>query len=292
MMALLVAANLMWGSSWVIAKFLLVSLGPLQIAAWRMIVAGMLLLPLTLWQARQGLLPRKDWPLLLFLALIGFVLPKAFNLWGVALSTAASASLLMSIEPLFTLLLGVMILRERITPAKSAALVLGGGGTYLIVAKGFGWPDWSSVGALGDLIFMAGLALEAGYSVLGKGMLTRSSPLAMTSATITAALVFWLPVAGWDMALNGAPPFDLASMAAVLYLSVGLTIVGYWIWFLALQHVDAGRVGLTIFVQPLFGTLLSVWLLEERLTVATWVGGGLVLASLAFALRPEPRPAR
>jgi drug/metabolite transporter (DMT)-like permease len=111
----------------------------------------------------------------------------------------------------------------------------------------------------------------------------------MTSATVTASLVFWLPVAAWDVSLHGLPPVSAAAMLAIAFMAVGMTILGYWIWFLALQHVDAGRVGLTIFVQPLFGTLLSVWILEERLTLATWVGGGLVLASLAFALRPEPQ---
>jgi drug/metabolite transporter (DMT)-like permease len=290
LLALLVGANLMWGSSWVIAKFLLATVGPLQIAAWRMILAGALLAPLTLWQARRGLLPWRSAPALLFLALIGFVLPKAFNLWGVNLSTASSASLLMSIEPLFTLLLGVAILRERVTSAKAAALAFGAVGAYLIVAQGLVWPDWSSAHALGDLIFTAGLVLEAGYSVLGKGMLGRHSPLAVTSATISAALVFWLPVAGWDLAVNGWPAVTPGIALAIFYLSAGLTVIGYWIWFFALQHVDAGRVGLTIFVQPLFGTLLSVWVLGEQLTLATWAGGALVLVSLGLALRPERSP--
>jgi drug/metabolite transporter (DMT)-like permease len=99
--------------------------------------------------------------------------------------------------------------------------------------------------------------------------------------------VFWLPVAGWDVAAHGWPPVTPWSAVAIAYLSIGLTIVGYWIWFFALQRVDAGRVGLTIFVQPLFGALLSIWLLGEPLTVATAAGGALVLASLALALRPE-----
>lgn len=286
-MVLLVAANLMWGSSWVVAKGLFVTLTPLQVAAWRMIGAGLPLVPLAVWLAWRGLLPLRDWPLLLFLALIGFVVPKALNLWGVRLSTAASASLLMSIEPLFTLLLGVLILRERVTRAKLTSLLLGGVGTWFIIARGWGWPDLASLGALGDLVFAAGLLTEAGYSVLGKRTLTRGSPLTLTTVTIVASLVFWLPIATWDMALNGPPQVTLGTVTALAYLSVALTIVGYWIWFYALRHVDAGRVGLTIFVQPLSGTLLSIWWLEESLTPAMWLGGALVLAALALALRPE-----
>lgn len=286
-MALLVAANLMWGSSWVVAKELFATLTPLQVAAWRMIGAGLPLTPLAVWMARRGLLPPRDWPLLLLLALIGFVLPKALNLWGVSLSTAASASLLMSIEPLFTLLLGVLILRERVTRTKLAALLLGGAGTWLIIARGWGWPDLRSLGALGDLVFVAGLLTEAGYSVLGKRMLARGSPLTLTTATIVASLVFWLPIAAWDLALHGPPPVTPGTIAALAYLSVALTIVGYWIWFYALEHVDAGRVGLTIFVQPLAGTLLSIGWLGENLTPAMGLGGALVLAALALALRPE-----
>jgi len=287
MIALLVAANMMWGSGWVVAKFLLTGMLPLQVAAWRMIVAGLLILPLTLHHVRRGLLPPRLWPQLLFLALIGFVLPKALNLWGVDFSTATSAALLMGSEPLFTLLLGVLLLRERLNGARLAALALGTAGSYLIVARGWGLPDWRSLQTLGDLIFMAGLALESWYTVAGKASLARMSPLVVTAATISASLVFWLPVAAWDIAARGWPAASPGAAAGIAYLAIGLTLVGYWIWLAALQHIDAGHAGLSIFVQPLFGAALSVTLLAESITSAMAVGGALILLSLGLALRVE-----
>ncbi|HUJ75047.1 MAG TPA: DMT family transporter, partial [bacterium] len=228
---LLVASNILWGASWVVAKLALRDLSVMQIAAWRMILAGVVLLPVTVWFVRRGRLPWRAWPMVCVLSAIGAVLAKLCNLWGLDHASAANAGILMTVEPLFTIVLGWLFLRERLTGIKGAALVLGMAGAYLIVFQTVGWPHLSSGVALGSLVFVAGLALEACYTVLGKASLSRTSPVAVTSGSISVALLAWVPLAWRDVQAHGWPAVTLGNVGAIAYIALGCTVFGYLAWF-------------------------------------------------------------
>ena len=288
---LLGLSNALWGASWVVAKIALQELTPLQLAAGRMILAGLVLLPIVVWHARRGGLPRELWPRLLALGLAQAVLAKWCGYWGVQHSTAANAGLLMATEPGFTLLLAALVLGEKLTALKVASLLLGAAGAYLIIFRETGWPSLSGATVAGDAVFILGLLLEAGYSVASKPLALRYSPLAIVSASLVAGLPVWLPVAAWDVALTGGPAYSAATLGAVAYFALGCTVFGYVVWVYALQYIDAGRVGLSVFLQPVIGTALAVAVLGEKLTWATVSGALLVLGSLGIVLI-APSPAR
>lgn len=290
---LLIAANLMWGAVWVVAKLALSELTPLQVSAWRMIGAGVLALVLLWRPLRAGALPRRAWPMLTLLGFVGFVVNKWLSFVGLNLTDATHTALLMALEPLFTLALARVVLGERLGPRRLAAFVAGALGAWLLIAQGLRLPAWSAATVAGDLLFVLALALEAGYSVFGKRLLTRHSALLVTGSTIVASLVFWVPLAAGDAALHGPPRLSAAGVAAIAFLAVGCTVLGYLAWFYALERLEAGLVALTLFVQPVWGALLAVWLLGERPTAYTLAGGVLVLAGLYLALgrMPAARPA-
>ena len=287
LLLMLVGANLLWGSSWVVSKLALEGLTPLQINGWRMVLAGVLALPWLLPQLRRASLPPGSWVTLLVLGFMGFVGSKYLNLWGLERTSATNASLLMSVEPLFTIVLGVLLLGEALTRRRVGAFVLGAAGGWLIIAP------WSEGGfalggaALGDLIFLSGLLLEAGYSVVGKSLLTRYPPGLITLATVVMSMVFWAPALAMDVATTGFAHLGGMAVPVLLYLSIGCTLLAYWAWFRALQGMDAGLAALTIFVQPVWGALLSMLILGETMGWHTLAGGTLVLGALWLAVMPE-----
>lgn len=291
LIALLLAANVLWGSTWVVAKLALAELTPLQVSAWRMIVAGAVALPWLLHAHARERLPAREWPLLVLLGLIGFGLSKFLGFWGLALTTATDASLLMAVEPLFTLALGWLVLREALGGRRVLAFALGAAGAWLLIARGVRLPSLGAAYVLGDAVFVLGLLGEAVYSVLGKSLLERHSAGRVTAATIVASLALWLPVAAGDGLVHGWPPLSAGVVAAIAFMALGGTIGAFWAWFYALEELEAGLAALTIFVQPVWGAALSVWLLGEPLRPATLAGGALVLASLYLALAPSRRRA-
>ncbi|MCZ6843168.1 MAG: DMT family transporter [SAR324 cluster bacterium] len=289
LLLLLCAINFMWGGSWVVSKLALEEMSPLQLGGWRMLVAGLVLSPWLARALRSGELKPAELPGLAVLGFVAFVAAKALGYWGVNLSSGLNASLLMALEPLLTMVLARMWLAETLTGRKLWALLLGGGGAYLVIARGLRLPDFSAAGVIGDLVFTMGLGLEALYSVWGKAALRRHSPLTVSAATIVTAGLLWIPVIVLDGWQNGWPTPSWGGAGAVLFLSVGCTVVAYMSWLYALKTMEAGTVGLTLLLQPLFGAALSALVLGDSLPPAAAAGGGLVVASLYLVVRAPAR---
>src|SRR5262249_42301059 len=64
---------------------------------------------------------------------------------------------------------------------------------------------------------------------------------------------------------------------AVVYLALFVTVAGYILWFAGLQRIDGSAAAVTLFIQPVVGTLLAVAILSEQLSIFTLLGCGCVL---------------
>jgi drug/metabolite transporter (DMT)-like permease len=286
---LLIITNLLWAGTYVTGKIALGQLSSIELNAIRFSLAGLILSPVLIRGWRQ--IPR-DWPSLLLLGqvtLIGWVLNKALEYTGLALSTASDVALLIATESLFTALLSWMLLRERITSTSVLALLGGILGAYLIIERGL-LPHFGSGGGgarvLGDLLVIGSLVLEAGYTIRGKTAMGRLSvpPLLLTSATLAGSMLVWVPAGVVAVVHEGVPHVSLAGWLCILYMAVGSSVLGYWLWFHALGHIDASAAAPTLFVQPLVGAALGIVILHDTLNWATLVGAGLICASLLLVI--------
>lgn len=286
----LVVANGLWAGTYVAGKIALGDLNPVELNALRFLIASAALAP-ALFRGWRGIpRDRRSLMTLATLTLLGFVMNKAFEYFGLSLSTASDVALLISTESLFTAVLSWTLLRERVTTAGIAALGVGMAGVYLIVERGvvptLGGPAGSGR-IIGDLLVIFSLLLESGYTILGKRTLTQMPPLLFTAATLVGSLFVWIPAGAVSVARLGMPHLSLAAWLSVLYMALVATVLGYWLWFRALAVVDASTAAPTLFIQPLLGAALGVWLLHDSVTWATWLGGGLIFASLLLVMRHE-----
>jgi drug/metabolite transporter (DMT)-like permease len=288
---LLVLANLLWAGTYVTGKIALQQLSPLELNAIRFPLAAVVLLPVVIHGWRR--IPR-DWNSLLLLGqitLMGWVLNKALEYTGLALSTASDVALLIATESLFTAALSWLILRERITRATLLALAIGLFGAYLIVERGLA-PHLGTPGSgngqriIGDLLVIGSLILESAYTVRGKAALhrLRMSPLLLTSATLAASMLVWVPTGAVAALGRGFPSLAPVTWICIVYMAIGSSVVGYWLWFRGLGMVDASTAAPTLFIQPLVGAALGILLLHDTLSAATLLGGALIGLSLLLVV--------
>src|SRR5947209_15155032 len=195
---LLITANTLWAASYVAAKLALQDTSVNVMLALRMGISALLLLPFLIAVRSQLHLTRQLIPQLLALALIGFVINKLLEFGGLVLTTASDVALRITAESIFTAALSWLLLRERFKPLTGFALLLGFIGVYLIVERSL-IPNIPSGGGLwrisGDLLVVLALLVEAFYTVRGKALLVKYSPLLITAASIVISMLFWTPVA-------------------------------------------------------------------------------------------------
>jgi drug/metabolite transporter (DMT)-like permease len=251
---------------------------PLRFAGLRAAVAGAALL-LLLAATRSSPLPtRQRWPGILLLAALGALSYGAMFL-SPSRTGAGIASVLGNTTPLFAILLAAAVLRERITPSKLIALVLGFAGVSLIAYPAITGPSGAGlVGAVLPLLVAVGGATE---SVVIKRLDVGGDILR---------------VAGWQLLLGGLSLLALSAWverdASILWgtrfatLLAFLALVGTAfttaLWYWLLQRDEVGRLSLYLFLVPVLGLGLAAALYGERLGAVEWAGVAVTLVGLGW----------
>ena len=293
--ALLVLAgtNCLWAGSYVAGKAALASWPFASVNMVRFTIAAGLLLPV-LWRGRRQLPTASGdrWRLVAMCGL-GFVGNKALEYLGLSLTTATDTALLIAAEALATVMLSVALLSERIRVLEALGLVLGGFGVYLVVEGGLRTPTvLAGAHSLGNLLVVASLILEAGFTVIGKTVVDRYPPLILTAAVVTGSLIAWWPAGLSALWVAGWPSLSLSGWIGIVYLGTVTTALCYWAWLWGLKRVMPGAIAPLLFIQPLLGTALAVWIRGEHPSLATLFGGGLILLGVTtVVIRREPAPA-
>lgn len=283
-------ANILWAGSYVAAKYALLSLSVNLMNALRMLIAALALLPFLLPRLKELKLSKRDLLQLALLALIGFVINKMLEYGGLALTTASDVALLIASESIFTAILSWLILRERFRLLTGLALLLGLAGVYLIIERSLipnipaGGGAWRIAG---DLLVVGALTFEAFFTVRGKSLLIKHSPLLVTAAAIVGSTVFWLPMAGYEIGAHGWPALSWQSWLGLLWLALMSTAVAYLAWFKGLEKLAGASAAITLFIQPLLGATLAIFMLGDQLLPTTIIGGLLILASVYMISRQE-----
>ena len=285
---LLILANVLWACSYVAAKYVLRDISANMMNALRMMIAAMVLLPLLIARRKDLNLTRRDLPQLALLAVIGIVLAKTFEFWGLAFSSASDVALLITSESIFTAVLSWILLRERFKLLTVFALLIGMFGVYLIVERSLVPnipPGGGALRVLGDVLVIVGLVCEAFYTVRGKSLLVKHPPLLITSAAIVGSALVWIPIAGGEVLYSGWHPLSVTAWLGLGWLAIMSTVVAYLAWFKGLEKIEGSAAASTLFVQPLLGTILAIALLNDQILPTTIIGGILIIVSVYLISR-------
>ncbi|HLF03239.1 MAG TPA: DMT family transporter [Anaerolineales bacterium] len=280
-------AAAIWGGMYVVSDVVLEVIPPFTLLTIRLLLGITSLAFLatlvsrrspTLPHAHTPLLPRSLTPLLLFTGFVGYGLSLGFQFWGTKLSTAANGALITSASPAFVALFAYFILRERITPARVAALALATLGVVVVVFD----PEDVRLGAdvLWGNLGLFGAAVTWGlYSVLVKRATTQGIPtLTVTVMAPAGGLFVAVPLMLWELTLGGEPIGAITPtvILGTLFLGIVCTALAVYFWNKAFELLDATPASLLFFAQPVVGAALSAWLLKEPLGVQFFLGGGMI----------------
>ena len=290
----LLTANAVYGTAYVVMRPAVDAFGPVTLAFLRLAIGFAIVAPLGLGGRAAGPAPLSgaDRRGLFWMGFIGFTLAMALAHWGLAWSTATNAALLVATEPIALVALAPVVLGERLTGREGWGTALALLGATVIVVNGVPGltvaiaPHWR-----GDLLLLLSGVCFAAYSLLGRPLLARHPSIRVTAWSFLWGLVTTAPLAAVEWQVAARSPWTAASVAAVLYLGVVMTGLGYLVWNWALERVSAARAAIYLNVQPLVGTLLGVVWLGEPLSVFTVAGGSLVVLGLWLALTGRPASA-
>jgi drug/metabolite transporter (DMT)-like permease len=215
-------------------------------------------------------------------SLLGNFLFSICMLYGVALSSAVAAGVIMAAIPAAVAVLGWLWLRERISLRIAVAIALAVGGISLL------WADRTPQASgnqaqLGHLLLLGAVFCEAAYAVIGKSLTDRLSPRRITALINLWGLVLMTPLGLWvatDFDWSAAP---LWLWPLLLFYALAASVWSVWLWMTGLRGVQASEAGVFTVMLPISASLVGVLVLGERLSLMQWLAMGLALCGLFLA---------
>lgn len=199
--------------------------------------------------------------------------------WGAQHIHSGLVSVLFGMSPLVTGLMAVYWLKERLTPAKLAGTLLGLGGLAVIFGDSAGIGGGLAVAGVGALL--GAVAIYSATLVWIKRIGDDSPPLATTAGTLVVSLplfglVWWL--------VDGHVPTEVPARAAaaIVYLGVFGSVLGFALYYYVIKHMEAGKVSLITLVTPVLALLLGSLLNGEDVGVRVWLGAALIGLGLSL----------
>jgi drug/metabolite transporter (DMT)-like permease len=279
-----------WGSSFPVAKLALEEISPLGLATLRLTLASLLFVPVVWLSTRRGGtgLPRpggRDFLFFNFLALLGVTTYFMVQYTAVSLTTASNAGLLIATAPLFVALLSAFFLGERLTVRKVTGIGMAMLGVAAVITRGTFHFSFGEKSLAGDPLMILNAFCWALFSILGKQVMRRYPPLIATFYITILGTLWFYPLAVPQGVLQSALRLSAAGWWAVAFLGAFCSVGGYYFWYWGLSQVEASRVAVFQYLQPLVSFVVSALLLGEKVNPATLGGGLLIIAGVITVTR-------
>ena len=284
--ALLLLMVLCWSGNFIAVKFALREFSPFALACLRVWLSTLLLVAIYFASParRHPRFAASDFKNFALLGLTGIALNQTGFTVGLHYTTVAHSALIITLGPIFVLLLARWQGLEALTSQKLLGMGLSFLGAAILTSEhGFGS---TSPTFLGDAITLAGSVAFAVYTVAGKRVATSYSTLAMNTFAYLAGAAFLLPLAAWQLPQVAWSEISWRGWLALGYVVVVASVLAYQIYYYALARLSASRVVAFTYLQPVLGTLLGVVLLGESLSTQLIAGGSTVLVGVYLTERP------
>ncbi len=231
---------------------------------------------------------------LLFLeSFLGNFLFSICMLFGVSLTSAVSAGVIMAAIPAVVALLSWAFLREPIAGRTWVAIACAATGIALL---GLARPPTQAAGTpplawLGNLLVFAAVVCEAAYAVIGKTLTGVLGPKRISSLINLWGFVLVTPLGLWQ-----ALRFDFGSVAGatwvlLLFYALAASVWTVWLWMTGLKAVPAAQAGVFTVMLPVAAAVVGVVFLGERVTGLQVLAFVAALAGVLLATLPPRRAA-
>ena len=286
-----------WGMAWAVGRILALGL-PAMTGAWLRYVLTMVLF--YLWFLGRALkgnevnwLPtgRQTWRTLTLIAITGVLGYQVFFMNGMRLTAAGDASLIITFNPIFTVLLAAPMLGQQISRKMFVGLFCG----FIGVAVVTGWSPNTDIPfedrILGDLmILLASLNWAMTTNNTKRMMEQRNGEQKATTLEIVVwysliGTVLLTPLAAWETWQHGIPEPTLTDWYAIIYLAAISTVLAYYWFAIGVEKLGATAASSYIFLMPVFGVLGGVILLDENIGWTLLLGFILIVIGVRVVQR-------
>ena len=257
-------------------------LDPFQLTFLRFAIGGLILLPFAVGELKKNsvILSVKDILTLAGVGALGIPISMVFFQLGVMNSNAATASVLICINPFFTMVFAHFFTEEKRNRNKFIVLAIGLAGIVFMIKP---WNIREGNTVLGIIYMLLAAIFFGAYTVAGKVSVQKMGIMAQTSISFILGSLILLII----ILITGKPVIEgvTDNIILVMYVGIFVTGMGYFSYFMAIKKSDAATGSLAFFIKPAIAPVMAVIFLKETILWNTYIGIGLILAASYMNIR-------
>lgn len=251
------------------------------VAFYRLLFSVLLILPIFLYKYVGELkhITRRDW---ISSIVAGIFLAFHFILWFESLNytSVASSTVLVTLQPLFAFIGTYIFFKEKLSARSILSGVMAIAGSVII-----SWGDFqiSGMALYGDILALVACALVTAYLLFGQDVRKRLSLITYTFLVYSVSTItLLLYVLALGDPLTGYAQSDWMWF---LLLAIIPTLLGHSLFNWAIKYISTNVISMSILFEPVGAVILAYFVLNEWITWTQFIGGLLVMLSVAYFLK-------
>ena len=212
-------------------------------------------------------------------AITGVVINQILFIKGLSMSLVIHASLLTLVTPIFITFIAAYLLKEKFSGYKVAGLLLGVTGAVMLILRKESSGSGNNI-LIGDILIIINAISYAFYFVLVKPLMAEYRPINVIRWVFTLGLPIML-LFGWnEFAAINWPAFNAHVYMALALIVIGATFLAYSFNLYSIHQLGASVTGSYIYTQPVFATVIAIFVMNESLTVYKMIAALLILGGV------------
>jgi drug/metabolite transporter (DMT)-like permease len=271
---LLTALAAIWGSAFMFIKISAVVFGPILLVTLRLLIAGLVFMPLLL-QKKKRLLFKSYLPAIIIIAIVSNAIPFTMFAYASLGATSNMLGILNGTTAFLTTVIAYFWLKESVTSKQIIGLLLGFIGVLILVN-----PSNGSTTLIASLCAMIGSSCYAFNAVYLQKYHSNSDKKVLIGWSMLFGGIFMIPLASFNLP-NSMP--DINSILALLWLAVISTGVGYLGYVRLIDRIGAVKTVTLTYLLPVFSIIWGAIFLQEQITFIILGGFMFVMMGMYFA---------
>lgn len=270
-----------WGISFVSAKAVLGKLDPFSLIVFRFGIGAVFLFLLLFVQRNSLRISVQHLPHIIILGILGVFVHQVLQAMALLSIHASSAGWLISFSPIFTAVLSILFLNEKLTINKAAGMLMAFLGVVLVTAARGGNSLQLSIN-IGFILMILSTLNWAIYSVLIKKLKLPYPPLLVTFYMCLVGLILTAPFILQNKGWKALSLLNFSEWTHLLFLGIFVSGIGYWYWGKALEGLEASRVSMFMYLEPIVTFIAAIFLLQEKILLMSIAGGIIIIIGVVM----------
>ena len=287
--SLLLLMTLIWGTNYALVKSAFREIDPQAFNALRMVLASSVMAATSSVARRTRLhdifhtparVTPADWLRLAWLGLIGHCVYQYLFVGGLARTSVANSSLIVSSSPVVITLLSSLSRHERPGRWHWVGTLVSLLGIYTVVGRG---AHVSGESVRGDLMLMGAVVCWALYTTGARPLMARHSPVGVTALSMLLGTLVYVPATGPVLARVPWAAISAVTWIKLVYSAIFALCVSYTIWYAAVRELGSARTAVYSNLLPIVAILTAFVWLHEPIGAVKALGAAAVLTGVAIA---------